>query len=130
MSNIEITNYDISGIVLRDDVYEDGLLYSLLATTLLAGTILGRITASGYLTAFNAAATDGSAVPIAVLTNDTELLAATPKSFRALISGQVRLSKLIVLSTGLPPLQGVIDALRDYTIIVLPTIQLNKFDNQ
>lgn len=90
-----VTNNSTNGIVIWEPVFEDDILIDAGGDTYLAGTVLGRITASGKLTAYESGNADGSEIPIAVLHEDTVLAAATDEPFRPIISGRVRRADLI-----------------------------------
>ena len=129
MPNPVITNNSTSGIVVWEPVYEDDILVDAAGATYPAGTVLGRLTAGGNLTAFTPGAADGSEIPIAVLTVETVLAAATPAPCRPLISGRVRRGKLAD-NAGAALTQAAVDQLRDMSIIALGTQQLAELDNQ
>jgi len=68
--------------LIADDNYGPALLAKTIAAgaDLVAGTILGRITASGNLKAYAAANVDGSQNPVAVLFDDAAAAAADVKA--------------------------------------------------
>ena len=130
MANIEITNNETDGLVVWDPVYRDETLLDAATVTYPEGTVLGRITASGKLTKYTTAASDGSEVPVAVLTYDVDLVAATDKPARALISGRVREGDLLADSPARALTIAEVDTLRTYDIIAQTTQQLAEQDNQ
>lgn len=129
--NLERQENTTTGVVLYEPRYEQSILIVAGAGTILAGTVLGRITASGKLTPYDAGAGDGSEVPIAVLQNERVFTGAGEVPINAIVGGQVRLSKLSVYNAGVPLAlsQAEIDALRDYTILARETQELSEFDN-
>lgn len=129
MATIEITNNASNGVVVWEPVFQDEILLDASATTYAAGTVLGRITASGKLTKYTSGAADGSEVPIAVLTYEQELAAGVDTPARALIAGRVRRGDLIAVGVGAIT-DAEADALRDYGIIPQVTQQLAELDNQ
>lgn len=129
MANLEITNNDTTGLVLWEPVFEGNTIVDAGGDTYLAGTVLGRITASGKLTAYASGAADGSETPLAVLHEDTVLAAATDYPVRAIISGQVRRADLIAFGVGAITI-GEADQLRGFGIISLTTVELSQLDNQ
>ena len=129
MSNIEITNNAPVGIITWDPVYEDDTLIATGAVTYVKGTLLGRITASGKLTAYDSGAGDGSEVPIAVLPQEEVFTGAGEVPIRSLISGRVRRADMVAHGVGDITIAEA-DQLRDYDIITQKTTQLAKLDNQ
>jgi hypothetical protein len=128
MATLEITNNDTTGLVLWDPVFEGNTIVDAGGDTYLAGTVLGRITASGKLTAYTSGAADGSEIPLAVLHEDLVLAAATDYPIRAIISGRVRRADLIAFGVGAITV-GEADELRGFGIISLSTVELSQLDN-
>lgn len=129
MSNLEITNNKTRGIVIWQPVFEDDTLLAAGAVTYAAGTLLGRITASGKLTHYASGNVDGSEVPVAVLLDEEVIAGAGDTPFRPLISGQVRRGDLVAHGVGAITIAEA-DQLRDYGIVSLSTTQLAELDNQ
>jgi hypothetical protein len=130
-----ITNNDVVGVVIRDALFDDETLTAAAAETWPAGTLLGRITASGKLTKYASAAVDGSQVPVCVLTEEAVFAAAGDLPCRVLVSGEVRNRKVGVWTAGSPPTLTAANTverehLRDYGINVVTTRQLAELDNQ
>jgi hypothetical protein len=129
MSNLEITNNDTSGVVLWDPVFQDATLNFSVAETWPAGAVLGKVTSTQKYVRFNPGASDGSEIPLAVLTQPVTAAAVGDVPARPLISGQVRTEKLIDnADASLSASQ--LDALRDYSIIAQSTTELSELDNQ
>ena len=129
MANIEIQNNKTRGIVLWEPVHEDAVAVFGGAATWPAGSVLGKVTASGKYARFAPGAADGSEVPIAVLSQDVEAAGAGDVAIRPLIAGRVRAGDLVNnVDAALTAVQ--IDQLRDYSIIALGTTQLAELDNQ
>lgn len=129
MANIETTNNKTRGIVLWEPVHEDAVAVFGGAATWPAGSVLGKVTASGKYARFAPGAADGSEVPIAVLSQDVEATGAGDVAIRPLIAGRVRAGDLVNnVDAALTAVQ--IDQLRDYSIIALGTTQLAELDNQ
>jgi hypothetical protein len=126
---MEALNHDPRGIVIRDDEYADETLTATGAGTYAAGTLLGRITASGKLLPWETGAGDGSETPIAILMDETVFAGAGDVGIRALINGQVRQGKLVAHNAGTITVKEI-DSLRDYGILVKPVRQLDGYDNQ
>lgn len=129
MPNIEIQNNKTRGIVLWEPVHEDAVAVFGGAATWPAGSVLGKVTASGKYARFAPGAADGSEVPIAVLSQDVEATGAGDVPIRPVIAGRVRAGDLVNnVDAALTAVQ--IDQLRDYSIIALGTTQLAELDNQ
>jgi len=129
MANIETTNNKTRGIVLWEPVHEDAVAVFGGAATWPAGSVLGKVTASGKYARFAPGAADGSEVPIAVLSQDVEAAGAGDVPIRPVIAGRVRAGDLVNnVDAALTAVQ--IDQLRDYSIIALGTTQLAELDNQ
>ena len=65
------------------------------AKTLAAGTLMGRISASGLLTPLASGATDGSQFPVGILTQDIAVAASATVSITIGVSGDVDENKLV-----------------------------------
>lgn len=130
MANIEITNNTTRSISVWEPVFESQIAIDAGGETYPAGTVLGRITASGKLTKYTSAAVDGSEVPVAVLLDELVLAAATDTPCRPIISGRVRRGDLVADDPARAITEAEADALRDYSIIPLKTTQLSELDNQ
>lgn len=129
MANIEIQNNKTRGIALWGTVHEDAVAVFGGAATWPAGSVLGKVTASGKYARFAPGASDGSEVPIAVLSQEVEAAGAGDVPIRLLIAGRVRAGDLVNnVDAALTAVQ--IDQLRDYSIIALGTTQLAELDNQ
>ena len=69
--------------------------YNGAAATIQLGTLLGRITATGYIVPQVSTATDGSQVPIGVMTQTTTFAASTATDFTFYIKGDMNFSQII-----------------------------------
>lgn len=93
------TDYDISKIFIfnnryENDNYVNNSNYSPL--TLLAGTVMGRIASTGYMTPCLASAVDGSQIPRGILAHDVVNLAGGANQKIAIcVSGDVAENKVI-----------------------------------
>lgn len=132
MPTIEITNNNTVGVVVFGAVYALALVEDATGGTYPAGTLLARSSVTQNLTAYVAGGTNGTGTPLAVLTQDLVLGAATPASLNVLIAGQVRRGKLSRYNAGTPAelTQAEVDALRDYSIIAQSTTENTELDNQ
>lgn len=131
MANIERQENTTTGVVMFGALYQQNTLVATAAIVLAAGTVLGRITADGKLKEYDAAAVDGSEIPVAILQNEVEFTAAGEQAVNAIISGEVRAAKVSAYDGGAQTALTVaeIQALRDFTIIVRETDELSEFDN-
>jgi hypothetical protein len=131
-----VTNNDIGDVNLFDTVFDDAVYVPTAADALdLAGTILGRITASGKLAPYTAAFTYGAGteVPIGVLHTDVQATSGpADENIRFIVSGRVREDELRIDSgakgTGIT--EPIKDLLRDFGIVPLSAVELSKLDNQ
>mgnify|MGYP003682017837 CR=1 FL=1 len=124
-----ITNNAPFGIVVWQPVHQDETLTAAAPVTWAAGTLLGRVTASGKLTAYESGNADGSETPIAVLQTEVVFTVAGDKVDRPIISGRVRRGDLVAHGVGAIS-DGEADALRSMTIIPQDVAQLGELDNQ
>lgn len=99
-SNYLHTDYDVSKIFVFGNRYEGGetlLNASGGVKTFEAGTLMGRVTASGKLVPVASGATDGSQFPVGVLKTKVEDLADTAEAtVNICIAGDVVESKVIL----------------------------------
>lgn len=95
------TDYDLSKIFLwnnryENDSYVNNSNYN--PQTILAGTVMGRVTTTGYLQPCNAAAVDGSQRPIGILAQDIiQLAGGQSKQAAICVSGDVSADKITFL---------------------------------
>lgn len=129
MANLEITNNDVTGVVIWDPVHENATLTFAGAATWPAGAVLGKVTATGKYVRFTPGAADGSEIPKAVLTQAVTADAAGDVPARPAIAGRVRAGDLVNnVDAALTDAQ--LDQLRVYSIIALGTTELTELDNQ
>jgi hypothetical protein len=120
---------DITPAITEQGFSEEGTFISLAAETYVAGTVLGRVTASNKWTPYVAGASDGSEVPKAILMADVVATgAAQDIPLFVMISGRTKSSLTIAHGVG-PVTLAEADALRSYGIIVQPVTELNIYDN-
>jgi hypothetical protein len=130
MSNRTYENIDLSKVCLETPVTDDEVLVMTLDQALTAGTVLGRVTASGKLLPYDSGAADGSQVPMAVLQYDVTATAAGDYPIRPVLGGKVRLDKLHAAAAPLVALtKAEQDALRTFAIFAIPVDQLGQFNN-
>mgnify|MGYP001115353131 CR=1 FL=1 len=129
MANLEIQNNKARSIQFWEPQFQTATAVFGGAATWPAGSVLGKITASGKYARFAPSASDGSEIPIAVLTQDLESAGAGDVKFNPLISGRVRFNDLLTNVDG--AITDVhADQLRDFTIIAVKSQQLAELDNQ
>lgn len=126
---MEVTNNATSGLVVWAPKYNNETLNAGGAVTWAKGTLLGRLTASGKLTAYASGAADGSEVPVAVLVEEVIFTGAGDKPARVLVGGEVRRADLVAHGVGAITIAEA-DLLRDYGIISYTVTQLGELDNQ
>jgi hypothetical protein len=132
MSNLTITNNDSGNVVLEGAVFEDELLVFGGAGTVVEGTILARVTASGKMTPYVIGGSLGAEIPTEVLNYDVTATGAGDVPIRGMVSGVVVEERLIVDADGdgsnLTP--AILDQLRSMSIVSQSVKELNILDNQ
>lgn len=128
MSNIEITPNDPNGVQIADVMFEKDTLTAGGAVTWAAGTVLARNSVSGKLTAYTSGGSNGENVPKAILPVKVVFTASGDKAASVITGGQVRRSKLVAHGVGAVS-QAEVDALRDYTIHAVASVQNASQDN-
>ncbi len=133
MANLTVTNVDLGSVELENGRFDDDILTFAGAGTVIEGTILARDSVSLKLVPFvKGGSTNENGIPKAVLTYDVTAAGAGDAAVRAMVSGQVRLERLVIDSDGDASNvdQTVVDQLRDYAIIPKSVQELNVLDNQ
>lgn len=139
-----ITNYDVSKIFVFENKFQDAP-YNNSAyadVTLQMGTVMGRVTGTGYIKPCVSTATDGSQVPIGVLNETRTFSAGFLGDVGICVAGSVVAEKLIFV-TATDNLDvsvasgGVTKRMRDRIasdsvgiLLVEDSDELTKFDNQ
>lgn len=136
--NQMFTNYDSSKVFIRikqtehgeftNDTYDD--------VTLLAGTLMGRVTASSQLIPLASGASDGSQLPVGVLMESLIVAAGDTANVAVVVEGEVDESMLIL--DGSDTLDTVVASRRLRDLIPASTLgikitsvdELSNFDNQ
>jgi hypothetical protein len=101
--NQAIINTDVSKIFLRDNRYQKGNNLNNSGydpLNLVAGTLMGRVTATGNLTYFNAAASDGSQAPVGILADDVAIDSGDTEEVTIVDFGDVAADKVVFVVTG------------------------------
>lgn len=122
------TNYYGSSIALAGEIFRDEIVTFTGAGTILKGTLLARVTATGKLKPFVVGASDGTQNPLAIAQYDIVAIAAGDVAARPLVKGDVNLRRLIIAADGngnnITP--AIIDQLRDYGITPIDVQQLGQ----
>ena len=138
-NNQYIVNYDTTKIFLRDNKWERGEFTNDDAydsVTLPAGTLLGRIAATGKLVPHVSTASDGSQFPVGILGTNTVVGDGETKELTFCTAGEVIKSKVILggSDTFATVISGrtLADRIAADTvgIVLIETEQLTDFDNQ
>ena len=127
MPNIETTTtYIGGGIELQDGQFRDEVLAFAGAATVLKGTILARVAATGKLVPFSPAGSGGAEIPKAVLTYDVARASAGDESIRAMVRGVANRNRLIIAAdgNGTNITAGHLDQLRNCGITPIDVQQL------
>lgn len=132
MANITIENVDVGNVILTDAEFRDDPLTFAGAGTILAGTILARLTATLKLVPFVKGGSLGAEIPVAIITYEVTATGAGDEQVRAGISGKFRKERLIIDADadGSNIDAAVLDQLRDYSLIPIDVQELNILDNQ
>ena len=128
MPNINIQENTTQTIVIDAVHYETETISVSGATSLAAGTVLGRTIGGSVLVPYDPAAADGSNVPVALLTADVEFDDGVAFQHSVLWAGTVRLDRLVVASGAALP-TFFRDQFKSAGIIATTTQQLSSFDN-
>jgi len=133
-----ITNYNTAKIFIFANRYLTGTYTNstYVTVTLLAGTVVGRVSATGAIVPLTSAASDGSQYPIGILANDHVVAAGVSTTVSYCVEGDVAEEK--VLLQGSDTLNTVISSrrLRDRIaadtagIILKTTTEMTDYDNQ
>ncbi len=134
LGGMGVANADLGRVDLFDTVYGPAVYAPSAADALdPAGLILARNSTNDKLVPYVAAGADGVGTPVAVL-GDAVQADSTPNDFnlQAIMTGRVRLARLVVLASGVPGTVTVLvqDQLKDQGIFALDSFDLSKLDNQ
>jgi len=131
MSNINIANYDISGIVIGNPNYDDYTVKFGGAAILAPGTMMARDTTDDTIVPYAVGGLNGTDIPSLLLTIELEAVGAGNLPCRLLKSGEVRANKVFADATPSTALTVVEkETLRSFDIIANDVRELNKLDNQ
>jgi hypothetical protein len=133
MANLTVTNCEFSPVVVSNPVYRDELLTLAGADVIAAGTILARSTATLKLVLYvKGGSTAGNGVACAVLPYAVTSTGAGDTPVRALVSGEVSKTALVIDADGTDAnIDGtVVDLLRARGITPLVVTNTSVLDNQ
>lgn len=137
-----ITNVDLSKVFLGENRYQDGNLLnnsSYNDLDLVAGTVVGRITATGVLVPYVHTANDGSQYPVGVLAHDFQIDSGETKNNVTIVDfGDVAQSKLVFIAGSGTTLESIVtnggrrvkDWLQAQGIKIVPGTEMTGYDNQ
>jgi len=137
-NNQQITNYDVSKLLLGGNEFVDIDLTASGEVVLLPGMIMGKVGATGLLLAADKDATDGSQFPVGVVIEGKTIADGETKSIRLVNKGAISEDKLNFLSIEtLDTLIGAAnnqrsyrDYLNDLGLILQTGTELTAIDNQ
>lgn len=140
-NNALFVNTDVSKVFLRNNRYQKGQelnnsTYDPL--NMVAGTLMGRVTSTGRLAPFNAAASDGSQVPIGVLAEDVSLDSGELKTVTIVDGGDIASDKVAFVYSGQGLETAVTvgvsrrtkDLIQDMGIKLIEATEMTAYDNQ
>lgn len=133
-----ILDTDVSKIFVFDNRFETGSRtnsgYD--DENLVAGTVMGRVSATGKLVPMQSDASDGSEIPVGILNKDWVIAAGATQAISICVSGDVVEGKLIFTKVG-DDLDTVVDG-RNYRdriggdtvgVKLVPSTENTGFDN-
>jgi hypothetical protein len=131
-------NFDVSKIFIWGNRYENApyINSTYNDVTLLAGTLMGRVSANGYIKPLTSGASDGSQFPVGILANDVVVVAGSLVSLPICNDGDVR-EDLVIFQSG-DNMDTVVSSrrLRDRIssdtvgIRLVPNTEMTGVDNQ
>ena len=134
-NNQQRTDFEREIIFLRDNKYESGDFtndtYD--AITLSAGTVVGRILATNEIAPMASGNTDGTKLPIGILTQTTVVESGDTVSLNFCIGGEVAKEKVILdsgdtFATVIGSASTINDLLNNFVTLVSGT-EMTAFDN-
>lgn len=133
MASLTITNYDPQSWLRRVDSSQQSVLTGLGADVFTAGTLLGRITATGKYYVYNVGDTPaGTGTIVGILMNDVTTTDTSDYPIQVLLAGEVD-SALITIdgsAVGTGITEAIKDSLRTFGIFVVDKTELNNLDTQ
>jgi len=133
MADPTVTNVDVGQIAIEVSDFEHHVWTAAGADTLVAGTIVARITSTGKWQIYaKGGSTDGNGIAKGVLTYDAVATGAGDVAVAVLVRGTVNQDRLIIDADGDGSNvdETVIDDLLANGILAKPVGQLGQLDNQ
>lgn len=137
-NNQQTTNYDLSKLFLLNNRYQAGLYTNsgYVAKSLPAGTVLGRIAATGAIIPLVSTANDGSQFPIGILAQDYTVQAGAITSLMYGVCGDVA-QELLSFANGTDTLNTIVNGRTLFdriqsdsvAIFIKPSVDLTDYDN-
>lgn len=132
--NTDTSKIFIGGNYTRQEGYINNSGYH--PITLLAGTVMGRLSGSGVITYFDANANDGSQYVLGILGHDVIVEAGASVTASIVVQGRVAQEKVILVSTT-QTLDTVVSGRRvkdkiageTVGILLVPTTEMSGYDN-
>jgi|SRR5690242_4869498 len=131
------TNYDLSKIFLWDNRYDNEQFVNNTnynPVTLKAGTVMGRVTATGILRPCDASQTDGSNIPIGILAQDLLVLGGATARCSICVRGDVNRNGIIFWTANtfdtITAGRRYYDLIQDVGIKIVAGQELSGYDNQ
>lgn len=99
-TNQMVNNYNTTKVFIGENTFENGTYTNGTGSsaTLVAGTLMGRVSASGILIPLVAAATDNSQFPVGVLVNNVTVADTASAAISICVSGRVNANALVLHS--------------------------------
>ena len=132
MADPTVTNVDVGQIAIGVSDFEHHVWTALGADTLVAGTIMARLTSSGKWEIYDPGGSLGLEIARGVLTYDVSATGAGDVEVDVLVRGTVNQDRLIIDADGDGSNvdEAVVDDLNDHGILAKPVKQLGQLDNQ
>lgn len=132
MANITTNQIDLGAIALKNPEFRDDTFTAAGAKTFKAGTILARDSVSLKLVVYAiGGSTNQNGIPKAVLAHDLVAAGAGDLPVRAIISGVVNATRLVVDADGNATnvTKAILDLLRAFGIVPQDVLQTSLYDN-
>ena len=132
MADPTITNVDVGQIAIAVSDFEHHLWTAGAADTLVAGTIMARLTSTGKWGIYDPGGSLGLEIARGVLTYEATAAAGGDVPVSVLVRGTVNQTRLIIDADGDDSNvdEAVIDDLNDHGILAKPVLQIAQLDNQ
>jgi hypothetical protein len=132
MANLTITNYDPQTFLRRVDLTEQNTLTGAGADVFTAGTLLGRITATGKWQVYASGASDGTQNIQGILLNAVTTTDTSAYPVQVLLRGEVEKALITIdgSAAGVGITKAIEDTCRSIGIDVVTKTELNDLDTQ